>query len=38
MEDNTTNFDSIKHRSIEYASGLNLIINISNLIFLPKIL
>ena len=38
MEDNTTNFDSIKHRSIEYASGSNLIINISNLIFLPKIL
>ena len=38
MEDNTTNFDSIKHRSIEYASGSNLKINISNLIFLPKIL
>ena len=38
MEDNTTNFNSIKHRSIVSASGSNLKINISNLIFLPKIL
>ena len=38
MEDNTTNFDSIKHRSIVSASGSNLVINISNLIFLPIIL
>ena len=38
MEDNTTNFDSIKHRSIVSASGSNLKINIPNLIFLPKIL
>ena len=39
MEDEgTTNFNSIKHRSIEYASGSNLVINISNLIFLPIIL
>ena len=38
MEDSTTNFDSIKHRSIVSASGSNLVINISNLIFLPIIL
>ena len=38
MEDNTTDFDSIKHRSIVSASGSNLKINIPNLIFLPKIL
>ena len=35
MEDNTTNFDSIKHRSIEYASGSILVINIK---VIPKIL
>ena len=35
MEDNTTNFDSIKHRTIEYASGSILVINIK---VIPKIL
>ena len=38
IEEETSNFNSIKHRSIEYASGSNLKINIPNLIFLPKIL
>ena len=36
MEDNTTDFDSIKHRSIESVSGSNLVINISNLKVIPK--
>ena len=39
MEDEgTTNFNSIKHRSIESVSGSNLKINVPNLMFLPKIL
>ena len=38
IEKETSNFNSIRHRSIVSASGSNLVINISNLIFLPKIL
>ena len=36
-EEENMNFKSIKHRSIESATNTNLLINISNLTFKPKI-